>query len=108
MLPSTGAAPRTSPRSCGRSGSNTSANRRASREVPMTEAPHPNANPFVGPRPFEAGERLYGRDHEVRKLLDLLLAERIVLLHSPSGAGKTSLIQAALIPALERVRFEVL
>jgi hypothetical protein len=75
----------------------------------MTEpAADPTQNPFVGPRPFEIGERLYGRDREVRKLVDLLLAERIVLLHSPSGAGKTSLIQAALIPALIEARFEVL
>ena len=57
-------------------------------------------NPYVGPRPFETGEQLYGRDRETRELLDLLIAERIVLLHSPSGAGKTSLVQAALIPRL--------
>ena len=57
-------------------------------------------NPFVGPRPFERGERLYGRDQEVRDLDNLLAAERIVLLHSPSGAGKSSLVQAALLPRL--------
>jgi WD40 repeat protein len=65
-------------------------------------------NPYVGPRAFQLGERLYGRDREVLELLDLVLAERIVLLHSPSGAGKTSLIQAALIPRLEEEGFEVL
>ena len=42
------------------------------------------------------------------ELLDLLIAERIVLLYSPSGAGKTSLIQAALIPRLEKEGFQVL
>jgi WD40 repeat protein len=57
-------------------------------------------NPFVGPRPFQMGEALYGRDREVRELVDLLVADRIVLLYSPSGAGKTSLIQSRLIPAL--------
>jgi WD40 repeat protein len=57
-------------------------------------------NPYVGPRAFQQGERLFGRDQEVHELLDLLLAERIVLLHAPSGAGKTSLIQAALLPRL--------
>jgi WD40 repeat protein len=65
-------------------------------------------NPYVGPRAFQPGETLYGRDHEVLELLGLILAERIVLLHSPSGAGKTSLIQAALIPRLEQEGFEVL
>ncbi|MCB0130036.1 MAG: hypothetical protein KDD78_04280, partial [Caldilineaceae bacterium] len=64
-------------------------------------------NPYVGPRSFEAGERLYGRDRETMDLLDLLIAERIVLLYSPSGAGKTSLLQAALIPELEREGFHV-
>lgn len=59
-------------------------------------------NPFVGPRPFEAGERIWGRDREIRQLDDLLSAERIVLLHSPSGAGKSSLVQAGLIPRLKR------
>jgi WD40 repeat protein len=65
-------------------------------------------NPYVGPRAFQPGETLYGRDREVLALLDLVLAERIVLLHSPSGAGKTSLIQAALIPRLKEDGFEIL
>jgi WD40 repeat protein len=65
------------------------------------------ANPYVGPRSFRPGERLYGRDRELRDLTGLIIAERIVLMHSPSGAGKTSLIQAALVPALERRDFRV-
>ncbi|MGH8629989.1 MAG: ATP-binding protein, partial [Burkholderiales bacterium] len=62
-------------------------------------------NPYVGPRAFRTGEALYGRDREVEELLDLLIAERIVLLYSPSGAGKTSLVQAALIPRLQEEDF---
>lgn len=65
-------------------------------------------NPYVGPRAFQDGEMLYGRDREVKKLLNLLIAERIVLLYSPSGAGKTSLVQAALIPELREEGFRVL
>ena len=34
-------------------------------------------NPFIGPRPFEPGERLYGRDQDIHRLLHLLVAERI-------------------------------
>jgi chromosomal replication initiation ATPase DnaA len=66
------------------------------------------ANPYIGPRSFVQGERLYGRAHELHELLYLLIAERIVLLYSPSGAGKTSLIQATLVPALAQKKFHVL
>ncbi len=57
--------------------------------------------PYVGPRAFVPGEILYGRDPDARALLDLLIANRIVVLYSPSGAGKTSLLQAKLVPTLE-------
>lgn len=65
------------------------------------------ANPYVGPRSFRPGEQLFGRDDETRRLAGLLVAERVVLLHSPSGAGKTSLIQAALVPRLRARAFHV-
>lgn len=57
-------------------------------------------NPYVGPRAFSNGETLPARDLEVLELTNLLIAERIVLLYSPSGAGKTSLIQAGVVPLL--------
>lgn len=74
----------------------------------MTATSQPRPNPYIGPRAFQNGETLYGRDREAMELLDLLIAERIVLLYSPSGAGKTSLIQAALMPRLEKEAFQVL
>lgn len=64
-------------------------------------------NPYVGPRPIQQGEPLYGRKTEVRELFHLLKARRIVVLHSPSGAGKSSLVQAGLIPRLKDERFDV-
>ena len=67
-----------------------------------------NVGPYIGPRPYEKGETLYGRNQETRALLRLFKPERIVLLHSPSGAGKTSLIQALFIPMLEDEGFSVL
>ena len=51
-------------------------------------------NPYVGPVPFLEGQTLYGRVKETDALYNLLISKRIVLLFSPSGAGKTSLIQA--------------
>lgn len=65
-------------------------------------------NPYVGPRSFNTGEALYGRDRELRTLTALLIAERIVLLHSPSGAGKTSLVKAGLLPQLKEENFNIL
>ena len=65
-------------------------------------------NPYVGPRSLKPGEPIFGRNLEVGDLRDLLLAERIVLLYSPWGAGKTSLIQAGLIPEMVREEFDVL
>lgn len=55
-------------------------------------------NPYVGPQPLtnEEAARFGGRDDEIEQLLDKLVAKRIVLLHAPSGAGKTSLIDAGL------------
>lgn len=66
-----------------------------------------DTNPFVGPRALGPGEVIHGREREIRRLTHLLVAERIVLLYSPSGAGKTSLIEAGLIPKLRQRRFQV-
>jgi hypothetical protein len=63
-------------------------------------------NPFVGPRPLERGQPIFGRDKEIDDLYYLLSAERIVLFYSPSGAGKSSLLQAGLIPRLQ-AQFDV-
>jgi WD40 repeat protein len=77
----------------------------------MTSQGHdlPQQSPFVGVRSFDESTRsfFFGRDREARDLLNLLIAQRTVLLHAPSGAGKTSLIQAALVPDLRLRKFEV-
>lgn len=70
--------------------------------------PKATANPYIGPQAFRRDDVLYGRDTETADLLDLLIAERVVLLYSPSGAGKSSLIAAGLVPRLEEEGFEVL
>lgn len=65
-----------------------------------------SGNPFVGPRPLERGQNIFGRDAEIDQLYYLLSAERILLFHSPSGAGKSSLLQAGLLPRLAQ-QFDV-
>jgi len=67
-------------------------------------------NPYVGPRAYEKEDRhrFYGRDREARELRALIVAEREVLFYAQSGAGKTSLLNARVIPALEEKGFRVL
>ena len=70
-----------------------------------------SSSPYVGPRPFEADEAdlFFGREGEVRELLSHVVANRIVLCYAASGAGKTSLLNAGVIPQLEREeQFEIL
>jgi WD40 repeat protein len=64
-------------------------------------------NPYVGPRAFEHGETIYGRSKEIAQLYDRVLPGRILLMYAPSGAGKTSLIQAGLVPRLRAADFTV-
>lgn len=74
---------------------------------PVTVQFNNRPNPYVGPRAFRLNERLFGRTRETGALFDLLLAERVALLHAQSGAGKSSLIHAALIPMLIDEGFNV-
>ncbi len=76
----------------------------------MTDANAVERVPYVGPFAFKTEDRwrFFGRDGEEADLRDLLIAERIVLFYSPSGAGKTSLVQALLLPKLDKAGFRVL
>ena len=73
-------------------------------------APDPDRpdNPYVGPRSLGARNHLFGRDTETAELRGLLITKRIVLMYSPSGAGKTSLLEAGLRRELEARRFVVM
>jgi WD40 repeat protein len=68
-----------------------------------------NPNPYVGPSPFELDDalRFYGRNDEATELFSLTRAHSVVLFYSQSGAGKTSLINAGVIPKLKKERIEV-
>lgn len=60
-------------------------------------------SPFVGLRPFERDDSLvyFGRSEQVRSLLSLLSKQRFLAVVGSSGCGKSSLVRAGLIPALE-------
>jgi WD40 repeat protein len=72
-------------------------------------SPEP-ANPYVGPYAFRAEDAhlFFGREREVESLASLVIAESIVLFFAPSGTGKTSLVQARLLPELRAAGFDVL
>jgi tetratricopeptide (TPR) repeat protein len=66
--------------------------------------------PYVGPRPFDREDyaRFFGRFREADDLLSLVLAHPVVLIYAASGAGKTSLLNAGLIPRLAEEEFQIL
>ena len=74
------------------------------------ESALPVDNPYVGPRTFSHAQyRLFfGRDREARDLLARVVSERLLLFYAQSGAGKSSLINARLIPGLQGEGFAVL
>jgi tetratricopeptide (TPR) repeat protein len=60
-------------------------------------------SPFPGLRPFETHERriFYGRDRPIDVLLEKLRNARFVAVVGTSGSGKSSLVRAGLLPALQ-------
>jgi len=61
------------------------------------------SKPYKGPESFgcEDAQLFFGRDDETRSLLGLILSTRAALLYAPSGAGKTSILNARIVPQLE-------
>jgi len=66
--------------------------------------------PYVGPKSFEEKDRklFFGRDAEANDLFSLIVAHQVVLVYAQSGAGKTSLLNARIIPSLKEKGYEVL
>jgi hypothetical protein len=69
-----------------------------------------NDNPYVGPRTFtqQDSDRFFGREREAQDLFSLVVSERLTLFYAQSGAGKSSLINARLIPQLRQEGYAVL
>jgi len=61
------------------------------------------ANPFPGLRPFESSEThlFFGRDGQSEELLRRLKKTRFLAVVGTSGSGKSSLVRAGLLPALQ-------
>ncbi|WP_433936349.1 SUMF1/EgtB/PvdO family nonheme iron enzyme [Sorangium cellulosum] len=69
-------------------------------EIEEPRAPIPEGNPYRGLRPFEAEHRalFFGREGDIRAVLDRLRAEPLVVVAGDSGVGKSSLCRAGVLP----------
>jgi hypothetical protein len=69
----------------------------------MTTPAPVEAKPYKGPESYqlEDSDLFFGRDREADQLIAKILSSRLTLLHAQSGAGKTSLLNARIIPGLE-------
>lgn len=60
---------------------------------------------YPGVKPFETTEQdlFFGRDRDIEDLLDLIWLEKLVVLFGKSGYGKSSLLNAGILPRLEQI-----
>src|ERR1700761_4996 len=66
-------------------------------------------NPFVGLRPFEVseGDLFFGRQREIRVLINQLLTLPVLVVYARSGPGKSSLLNAGVGPQLAKDESQV-
>ena len=78
----------------------------------FTESGVEDKEPYIGPRPYrrdlEDRLRFFGRELESKEIVSLITSHRLVLIYAQSGAGKTSILNAQVIPILEGLGFDIL
>lgn len=62
----------------------------------------PNRYPGVQPFQKEQAHLFFGRDDDIERLYDLILLEKLVVLFGKSGYGKSSLLNAGILPLLDK------
>jgi serine/threonine protein kinase/DNA-binding SARP family transcriptional activator/WD40 repeat protein len=70
-------------------------------EEPEGDASH-FRNPYKGLAAFQTHDApdFFGREEEIRRLVDLVAEHRLSAIVGPSGSGKSSLVLAGVLPAL--------
>ena len=60
-------------------------------------------SPYRGPAYFTVQDRkfFFGRENDTRRVTDTVQTARLSMVHAPSGAGKTSVLRASVIPTLD-------
>lgn len=61
-----------------------------------------NKNPWLGLESYQEGEVLYGRDDDIRDLIQCVINDTDTLLYGKSGIGKSSILNAGIFPAARR------
>lgn len=58
---------------------------------------------YPGSKPFTESERdlFFGRDEDIDRLVQLLTVEKLLVLYGKSGLGKSSIINAGIVPRFE-------
>jgi hypothetical protein len=71
----------------------------------MTDERPKRTAPYVGLEPFDEQDQafFFGRDAEAAALADEILANPVTILFAPSGAGKSSLLRARIIPDMRKL-----
>ncbi len=61
---------------------------------------------YPGAQPFTPNDRriFYGREEDTRRLVEKIRLEQMVVLYAKSGLGKSSLLNAAVVPRLQESR----
>jgi len=65
------------------------------------------SKPYVGLQPYGPGDKEYfaGRESDIRIINANLAVSRLTVFYGPSGVGKTSLLQAGVVPAMIAKRY---
>ena len=82
-------------------GSFTSSDRRRAASA-LTAEISSSVNPYKGLRPFAEADAddFFGRDEVAHAIRDALAVRRLVAVVGPSGSGKSSVVNAGLVPLL--------
>lgn len=72
--------------------------------VASTAPPEPGEPPYQGLQPFRRADadNFFGRDRLIAELIGRLRDDQFLAVVGASGSGKSSVVQAGLIPALQR------
>ncbi|MGQ0801353.1 MAG: KGGVGR-motif variant AAA ATPase [Pseudomarimonas sp.] len=78
--------------------------RQSASAAPMSATVEPM--PYVGTRAYGEDDEAYffGREDEIQQLVVLLNGHSVIHITGPAKVGKTSLVQAGVVPALRRLR----